>query len=244
MALRAVKPVETGAVSVTVQPINMAEIRLKIRGLSPLVMNAFSEKATRQMMEQMSTPQAKKKAKSERKPRDYEAEHLGAHHFATEGWVGIPCNGFRACAIESCRLAGVMMTRAKQALFMVADGWDRVDGQGLVKLDDMGEPPEKTIMHVRLESGVVSLACRPMWRKWQATITVRYDADWISVENVINLFNRGGQQVGLCEGRPGSPNSYGMGWGTFAIVGAVNPEPIPAPDPSKLINMLEDGNGE
>ena len=32
-----------------------------------------------------------------------------------------------------------------------------------------------------------------------------------------NLIARAGMQVGICEGRPDSSNSTGMGWGTFEI---------------------------
>lgn len=243
MAKAALKVVETPDDGiVTILPINMVEIGLKIEGLSPLVMNAFPQKAKNQLMAQMSTPQSKRKARSERQPRDFHADFVNAHHYLVEdGSVGIPSNGFRACSIEACRMAGVMMTRAKQGLFIKADGWDKVDGQGLVRLES-DEPPEETIMHVRNKTGrtsVVDLRARPMWRTWRAVVHVHFDADWISAEQVINLFNRGGTQVGLCEGRPGSPNSYGMGWGTFQIVGALNPEKQEPPDPKRLLNMLE-----
>jgi hypothetical protein len=251
MAKPKLKVVE-GDAQVFIEPINTLEIRLKIASTAPLVMNAFSEKARHQLMTQMSTPQVQKKTKKERQPRDYDAEFVAAQHFAKEGdWVGIPANGFRACAIGGCRLVpGVMMSRARLALSLRPDGWDKVDGQGLVRLES-AEPPEKTIMHVRnkgaMGRSVVDLRCRPMWRKWSAIVTIRFDADWITAEHVINLFNRGGQQVGICEGRPDSPNSNGMGWGTFEIIGALNPEKREPPDPKKLLDMLEEvesANGE
>jgi hypothetical protein len=33
----------------------------------------------------------------------------------------------------------------------------------------------------------------------------------------MNLMLRAGQQVGIGEGRPDSPNSNGLGWGRFAL---------------------------
>src|SRR3954470_14301161 len=95
--------------TVTILPINMEAIRLKIVGTAPLVMNAFSEKARQQLMLQMTTPNSKRKPKSAREPRDFDADFKNAHHYAREGgWVGLPANGLRACAIHACRLAGVM----------------------------------------------------------------------------------------------------------------------------------------
>jgi hypothetical protein len=241
MARPALRAVEPGIQTVTVTPINMVEIRLKVAGTAPLVMNAFSEKSRQQMATQMSTEQAKRKSKKDRPPRDYDKEWHDAHHYAKgdDPWIGLPANGFRSCCIEGCRLANVMMTRAKQALFLVPDGWDAVDGQGLVKLIADG-PAEKTLMHVRNDNGVVDLRSRPMWRKWEAIVTLRFDADWISAENVLNLVNRGGTQVGICEGRPGSPNSHGMGWGTFEIVGALNPETIKGPDVRAMLDAMSE----
>lgn len=234
-----------GDAQVFIEPINMVELRLKIAGTAPLVMNAFSEKARHQLMTQMSTPQNQQKTRKQREPRDYDVEFMNAHHYLKEdGAVGIPINGLRACAIGACRLVpGVAMTRAKLALSVRADGWDKIDGQGLVRLDSP-EEPERTIMHVRnkgaMGRSVVDLRCRPMWRRWSAIVTIRFDADWITAEHVINLFNRGGEQVGICEGRPDSPNSNGMGWGTFEIVGALNPEKRQPPDPKKLLALLDE----
>jgi hypothetical protein len=244
MARAALKVVETGTESVVIFPPNMIELRLKIEGTAPLVMNAFPEKATRQLMSDMTTPANKRRTKKEREPRDFAAEFEAAQHRALDGgWVGIPCNGFRSCAIHGCRLVrGVHMTTAKQALFMKADGWDNRDGQGLVRLESP-EPPEMKILPVRNKSGmksVVDLRSRPMWRQWGAIITIHYDGDFIAAEHVINLFNRGGMQVGICEGRPGSPNSFGMGWGTFQITGALNPEKVELPDVTKLVEMLKE----
>ena len=56
-----------------------------------------------------------------------------------------------------------------------------------------------------------------MWEKWGAVLRVRFDADAFSVADIANLIARAGTQVGVCEGRPDSKDSAGMGWGLFAI---------------------------
>jgi hypothetical protein len=244
MAAKPKLQVIEGDTQVFIAPINLVELRLKIAGTAPLVMNAFSEKARQQLETHMATPQKQQRTRKERTPREYDAEFESAHHRDKEGgWVGVPANGFRACAISGTRLVpGVMMSRAKQALFIRPDGWDKVDGQGLVRLIE-DEAAEKTLMHVRnrgaMGKSVVDLRCRPMWRKWSCIITIRFDADFMTAEHVINLFNRGGVSVGICEGRPDSPNSNGMGWGTFEIVGALNPEKREMPDAKKMLALLD-----
>ena len=69
----------------------------------------------------------------------------------------------------------------------------------------------------RLANGTAMVVIRPLWREWGAMVRVRYDADQFSAEDVINLMNRAGQQIGVGEGRPFSKNSAGLGWGTFVV---------------------------
>jgi hypothetical protein len=70
---------------------------------------------------------------------------------------------------------------------------------------------------VRLESGVASIAFRPMWREWSAVVRLKWDGDQFSKSDVANLLERSGQQVGIGEGRPDSKKSHGMGWGTYTL---------------------------
>jgi len=199
---------------ISIKPANLQTFEAKIIGTAPYVQHKFSEKAKRQMLEaQQSTKAKSRKAKE---PRDIEEDYLGAIHLDHDGRYGIPAPAFRSACISACRVAGFQMTKAKLSIFIEADSFDRDDGTGLVHID--GEPK----MHqaaVRLESGVASISVRPMWNPgWTAVVRVRYDADQFSQEDVANLIERAGQQVGVGEGRPDSKKSHGMGWGTFALV--------------------------
>lgn len=169
------------------------------------------------MMADMSTPKAARKAKTEREPRDYARDFVQAQHIATGGWNGIPCPAFRAAMIDACRTVGLVMTKAKMSVFIVPDGFDADDGTPLVRiLSDY--PPERTEMLVRNDNGGADIRIRPMWREWQADVSVEFDADMITPESVVNLLDRAGRQVGVGEGRPFSKNSVGQGWGTFTVV--------------------------
>jgi len=61
-----------------------------------------------------------------------------------------------------------------------------------------------------------------MWRKWGATVRIRYDEDQFTAEDVVNLLLRAGQQVGIGEGRPYSKTSNGLGFGLFKIKNVAN----------------------
>jgi len=196
---------------VTIAPVNMCVVKVPIVGIEPYCQHNFSAKARSAMLE-AQTSTAKKKKK---KPRDLDEDFREAMHVSTEGWYGIPASGLRAAMISACRLVGFQMTRAKISVFVQADGLDADTAQPLVKL--IGGEPERNEMAVRLESGVASVAIRPLWREWGALVSIRYDGDQFTASDVINLLDRAGQQVGIGEGRPDSKKSTGLGWGTFMV---------------------------
>lgn len=198
--------------AVVIRPANVKTIEFCIEGTAPLVQARFSKKA--ELMAKMAQGSAAKN-KRERKARDYEQEMKDAMHTSKEGWQGIPAPAFRAGMISACRLVGFKMTLAKLSVFIEHDGIDEMDGVPLIRFEGT---PEINTMHTRNATGVVDVRSRPMWREWSAKVRVRYDADQFSAEDVANLMQRVGLQVGIGEGRPDSRSSAGLGWGTFKLV--------------------------
>lgn len=196
--------------AVTISPANLLIAEFEVIGETPLVMNAWGHKIDG-MIENQRDPRNKNRKK---KPRDFAADYENAKHISTDGWIGLPAAAFRAAMISACRIAGYAMTRAKLSAFVLADGVDRLDGVGLVRV--YGEPRPMT-HPVRNESGVADVRSRPMWDEWRVKLRVRYDADQFSVADVANLLNRAGLQVGVGEGRNDSKKSAGVGWGSFRL---------------------------
>lgn len=200
------------AQALVIKAPNLRIVEFEIRGTAPLVQHRFWKKA--QMMktqEAGSTTQSK--SRKAREARNFESDYEQSKHIAAEGWCGIPAPAFRNALISSCRVAGFVMTRAKLSVFVVPDGFDKEDGTPLVRITE-GEPQ----MHVgmaRNSDGSVDLRSRAMFPKWKCILRVRYDADQFTAADVANLVERAGMQVGIGEGRPDSPKSAGMGWGTF-----------------------------
>lgn len=199
-------------VQIAAPRLSVAEFHLK--GTAPYVQLRFSQKAMNAMAEKMKAG-SQARGKKIREARNFDDDYEQAKHVSTEGWVGIPAGSFRAAMISACRLVGFKMTLAKLSCFILADGFDRVDGVPLVKI---GGEPEPNIMAVRNATGVADLRCRPMWRDWTCRLRVQFDQDQFSLQDVSNLLMRVGQQVGVGEGRPDSRDSCGLGWGTFRIL--------------------------
>lgn len=200
---------------VRIAPPNIEEMIFPIIGTAPYVQNKFSNKAFREMMEKMEKGGRKRTKKSD--PRDFEQEYLDCMHETEEGWRGFPANGLRAALVDACRLTDMTMTQAKLAIFVVEDAFDKNDGTPLVRIVK-GEP-EMKISFTRVQQ-TVNMVSRAMWPPlWEANVRLRWDADIFTADDVGNLLQRVGRQVGLGCGRPNSKTSTGMGWGTFEIKG-------------------------
>ena len=199
---------------VQIKAPNMQTVTFRIIGTAPLVQAKFSQKAKEMMMATQAAGSTSR-GKKVREAKDFDATCDGSVHYSKEGWVGIPAGAFRAAMISACRLVGFKMTLAKLSLFIEADGFDRDAGTPLVKL--IAKKYRRVDMHVRNATGVIDIRSRPMWDEWEADVRVKFDGDQFNLTDVSNLMARVGAQVGLCEGRPDSKSSAGMGWGTFRL---------------------------
>ena len=199
---------------VRISPPKFVTLTIEIEGTSPYMQLRFSQKAKEQMMGKMAAG-ATAKSKKTREARDFDEDFRQAMYLSDEGWNGIPASVFRNSCIEVCRMVGFKMTHARMSIFTEPDGFDYIEGTPLVRI--YGGDPVRTEMAVRNATGVADVRIRPMWKQWGAFVRIRFDADQFTAEDVVNLFNRAGQQCGIGEGRPFSKSSNGMGFGTFTV---------------------------
>jgi hypothetical protein len=219
-------------VAVAISAPRIKAVQVKLKGNAPYMQSRFSQKAMQAMMSKMdgSTKQGAKKV---REARNFDDDYHQAMHKSIEGWIGIPASSIRAAAISACRLTGFTMTRAKLSIFVKAQGFDKVDGQPLVRI--YGEP-ERNEAAVRNATGVFDIRVRPLWREWYALPVIKFDEDQFSLEDMLNLLRRVGLQVGLGEGRPDSRASAGLGFGTFDVE---SPSPSDGKEPAKKVSKVK-----
>jgi hypothetical protein len=191
----------------------MKMVTFTITGTAPYMQARFTQKSMNKLR---ATHEAgtQSRGKKQRDARNFEQDYKDAMHVSTEGWVGIPAGAFRTAMIDVCRLVGFKMTLAKLSVFVVPEGFDKVDGTPLVRIH--GEP-EMHVGGVRNANGNLDLRARPMWRKWEVKLTVTWDEDQFSLSDVTNLLMRVGTQCGVGEGRHNSRQSTGIGFGTFKL---------------------------
>lgn len=200
--------------TVKIRAPNIKRVTFPLIGIAPLVQCAFSKKTQEAMADaQKKGSQQSKKERGKKAPKDFMAHYREAMHISTEGWHGHPSIAFKQALVSACRLTGVAMTLAKQALFVEDDGIDKASGVGLVRIH--GEP-KYFESPVRLRtSKTFDIRPRPMFEEWKCEVTIRYDADSFTADDVANLLLRAGLQGGIGEGRADSKDSCGMGWGHF-----------------------------
>ena len=58
--------------------------------------------------------------------------------------------------------------------------------------------------------GTADIRYRAEFKKWKATLTIRYNAHVISTEQIINLYHVAGFSIGIGDWRPQKEGSHGM----------------------------------
>ncbi len=213
------------AEQMAIAPLRQRTIAVLLTGTAPYMQARFSEKALAKMLATQEAGQ-QARGKKVREARKTDDDYEAATHFLQDGTCGIPATAFRNACISACRCVGFAMTKAKLSVFIEPDGFDRVDSSPLVRIYGLRE---KTIMPARNDNGSCDLRVRPKWDPgWTAILRVRFDEDQFATQDVMNLLNRAGCQVGVGEGRPDSRKSNGMGYGLFDI------SPVPDSEIAKI----------
>jgi len=200
--------------SVAIKAPNFGVAVFEIAATAPLVVHRFSSKTKFEMKSKMEMGKAAS-SKKNREAKNTDDLFVESRYRSKDGWDGFHAGAIRNAMISACRLVGFKMTLAKMSIFVEPDGWDKDEPQiPLVRI--YGTPVKQEDM-ARVETGQPYVTVRAAYHNWRAKVKIRWDADQFTLADVTNLLARVGMQVGICEGRPDSKNSTGMGWGTFEI---------------------------
>lgn len=204
---------DPGARGVQIPPIELKTATIKIVGTSFFVANNFGKEARDMLLAKHVAGTSGGKGKKGKK--DVEKEAHESAHWTEDGQMGIPCGAFRNAMIDACRGANFKMTLAKMAIEADAQGYDAEDGVPLVIIHGK----RKTIVSpVRNATGVIDMRPRThVMPGWTVDLRITWDDTMFSLEDVVNLVNRAGHQIGIGAGRKFSKMSAGCGWGSFKV---------------------------
>ena len=184
-------------VNVTIRPLNIQRTTIKIVGTSSLIMHAWSKKAIA-----MIAAKQQKKATGPKAAKDPQADFEGARYRVDDEHDGIPAIAVKSCAVEAGMALGLKKTDLRKSFFVSPDG------EELVPITCPGGPVMKEDM-VRVGMGVADIRYRPEYKNWSCEIPVEFNAELISAEELVNLFDNAGYSVGLGEWRPQRDGIHG-----------------------------------
>lgn len=186
--------------SIQLKPIVPKTISFWIRGTSPLIQHAWSEKALHML--RMTAAERKKQPKG---ARNAEEEALAAMYVTEDGKPGFPMLAFKTALISAAHKdLGIEKTLVRKALFLPSAAYS---GNLIAPL--VADAPEIREDIVRVGAGQTDMRYRPEFRNWRVNVIVEIDSDLLNEQDVINLVNRAGFSVGVGEWRPERNGEYG-----------------------------------
>jgi len=179
------------SVSVEVVEFSIQQVIIPIKGISPLIVHAWSEKS-KKMIADKQAGKAKNKKHEIRNPKE---EYEAAKHIAVAGWEGYPAAGFKAAMIRGAKMIGMVMKDTQTAFFIHAD----CEQTQLVKI--IGKSKMRDDM-VRVGIGASDIRYRPEYTEWSAKLTVEFNAGILSIDQIHQLVKAAGYGCGIGEMRP------------------------------------------
>lgn len=184
--------------TVEIPPLDIREIEVTVRGLTPLIIHKWSEKQKKEIREK----QAGKKVAKERAAKNPKEEFDAARYRLRDGRDAVPAIMFKMAMVRAAKLVdGITMTDVR-TMFNIAD-----DEAGLIALS--AEEPEMREDPVRIAMGKMDLRYRPQYTEWSCLVRIRYNAGLISPASLLSLLERAGAGCGIGEWRPNRNGIYG-----------------------------------
>lgn len=187
------------ATAIEIKRPNLQIRKFTIYGTAPLIQHKWSEKAKKQILDNQM-----KKAAAALPAKDPEADYQDSMYKLSGGRYGFPAVAFKSAAVRAGKLLGLAMTDTRQMFFVLPDDGD------LVVINGTPSPREDMVKI----SNTVDIRYRAEFREWSAVLTVKFNADLISEEQLANLIEAAGFSVGVGEWRPEKNGLFG----TFTLV--------------------------
>jgi hypothetical protein len=195
---------------VNIRPIEIAKVKVKIVGDTPLIEHAWSEKAKRMMLEQQMGIAKGKKKEAKNPVEDFIRSMYWLTYMPTEytreafeqaidsgARFGFPVTGFKQAAIS----AAYRMGWSKDKMSLRGAFFIDSDENGMIEI--ISEPPIMREDMVKVGMGTADIRYRGEFRNWSAELVISYNKNGqYSLENIINIINAGGYVCGVGEWRP------------------------------------------
>jgi hypothetical protein len=181
------------------QKIKVEMATISIKGLSPLIMHRWSEKARKEMLDKQMKKTVKKEAKSP------EEQYEASIYRLDDGSLGFPADAFKNSMIRGAKQIGLVMVDQKTSFFVHGEYCTR-DNRELVPISGEVQPREDM---VRIGKGVADIRFRGQIIEWSAELKISYNSSATSFDQIVNMLHAAGYGVGVGEWRPEKDGTFG-----------------------------------
>lgn len=181
------------------QKIKVETATISVKGLSPLIMHRWSEKARKEMLDKQMKKTVKKEAKSP------EEQYEASVYKLDDGRLGFPADAFKKAMIRGAKQIGLVMTDARTSFFVHGEYCSR-DDRELVPVSGDVQPREDM---VRLNGATADIRFRGQVVAWSAELNISYNSSITSFDQIVNMLHAAGYGVGVGEWRPEKDGTFG-----------------------------------
>lgn len=189
---------------VAILPIDIRRFKLRLVGRTTMVVNRFSEKAKREIADKQQH-----KAKGPRAKRDPDSEYLGSVYVmpgqkckaGDKGCrYGFPAGAFKKAAVKACRYVQDLDQAYVRGTFFIVT--DRLKDNNLIEIKHDDMQMREDIVRLNTIQRTPDFRYRAEFFGWSCTIVIDLDVNSLSIEQLVNLYNRAGFSIGIGEMRP------------------------------------------
>lgn len=201
---------------IEIRPMNIQRVAIRLRGDSPLIVHAWSEKAKKQILDKQMKV-TKTSAKEARNPyqefidsmywltKKPEANEKAFEKAVKDGarW-GFPVTGIKQSANSTAYRLGWTpnQTMLRCAYFIESEYGELFEIKGSI--------PEIREDNVTIGMGTADLRYRAEYKNWYADVIVSYNKSGaLTLEQILNIINAGGYSCGLGEWRAEKDGIFG-----------------------------------
>jgi len=179
--------------TIELQELDTQTFDITLTGISPLVIHQFSTKTKKAIAEK-----SQGKGTRVKKIFNEEEDYQECFYDTVDGNYGFPALAFKKAVVNSVSSIQGMTKVLMRQLFHIPVLLVAIQGE-----------PERYRAPVRVNGkGIIRI--RPMFREWNTTFTVLYNAAATTPALIYNLFNHAGFSVGVGEHRPEKDGQFGM----------------------------------
>ncbi len=191
-------------VQILVQPIKTAILTVKVGAVDGSTL--ITHRLAPEVVDKFTSRETGKTDKKE--IRDYEKEYQSCFYLTKDNKYGFPGSGFMGAMLDACIPLNLHKTEIKRSIRILGDIYELKYKKLVHRIDNPRRSGRNSTPDVRH---------RPEFHDWSCELTIQYDTNLISPDQINNLINQSGFSTGIGDWRPGAPKSSGT-HGMFKVL--------------------------